>query len=114
VKQKPRPVELLQGTLDLIVLRALWTLGPQHSYGITERLERISEHPLALNQGTLHPALVRLERKRWIKGSWQRTERHRNAKYYAITASGTRALERETARWRRLAGLVEKLLGHPR
>ena len=81
---------------------------------LAERLEGISDHPLALNQGTLHPALARLERKRWIKGSWQRTERHRNAKYYAITASGTRALERETARWRRLAGLVETLLGRPR
>jgi transcriptional regulator len=114
VKQRQQPVELLQGTLDLIVLRALWALGPQHSYGLAGRLAHVADHPLALNQGTLHPALVRLERKRWIRGSWQRTERHRNAKYYAITASGTRALARETERWRRLAGLVEKLLRHPR
>jgi transcriptional regulator len=106
-----KPVELLQGTLDLIVLRALWTMGPQHAYGLAARLAEVAEHPLALNQGTLHPALVRLEAKRWLKGSWQRTESHRDAKYYAITRSGTRALAQQTERWRRLAGLVDTLLG---
>jgi transcriptional regulator len=105
-----KPVELLQGTLDLIVLRALWTMGPQHSYGLASRLEQVAEHPLSLNQGTLYPALVRLEGKGWIKGSWQRTETHRDAKYYAITKAGTRALAAEAERWRRLAGLVNKLL----
>jgi PadR family transcriptional regulator len=109
-----KPVELLQGTLDLIVLGALWTMGPLHSYGLAARLTQIADHPLLLNQGTLHPALVRLEQKGWIKGSWQRTESHRDAKYYAITKSGTRALARETDRWRRLAGLVEKLLASRR
>jgi len=104
-----KPVALLQGTLDLIVLRALWTMGPQHSYGLAARLEQVADHPLALNQGTLYPALVRLERRSWIKGSWQRTERHRDARYYAITAAGTRALTEQTERWRRLAGLVDKL-----
>jgi PadR family transcriptional regulator, regulatory protein PadR len=108
--KKPPPVELLQGTLDLIVLRALWTMGPQHSYGLAARLEQVAEHPLTLNQGTLYPALVRLERKRWIRGSWQRTETHREAKYYAITASGTRALAQQTERWRRLSSLVDKLI----
>ena len=105
-----KPVALLQGTLDLIVLRALWTMGPQHSYGLAARLEQVADHPLSLNQGTLYPALARLERRNWIKGSWQRTERHRDAKYYAITAAGTRALTEQTERWRRLAGLVDKLL----
>ena len=105
-----KPVALLQGTLDLIVLRALWTMGPQHSYGLAARLEQVADHPLSLNQGTLYPALVRLERRSWIKGSWQRTERHRDARYYAITAAGTRALTEQTERWRRLAGLVDKLL----
>jgi len=105
-----KPVALLQGTLDLIVLRALWTMGPQHSYGLAARLEQVADHPLSLNQGTLYPALVRLERRSWIKGSWQRTERHRDAKYYAITAAGTRALTEQTERWRRLTGLVDKLL----
>jgi PadR family transcriptional regulator PadR len=105
-----QPVELLQGTLDLIVLRALWTMGPQHSYALAARLEQIADHPLTLNQGTLYPALARLERKRWIKGGWQRTETHRAAKYYGITKSGTVALTLQTARWRRLASLVDKLI----
>ena len=103
-------VELLQGTLDLIVLRALATMGPLHAYGIASRLEQISDDGLQLNQGTLYPALVRLEQKGWISGDWRKTENNRDAKYYAITRSGQRALEAETTRWRRLAGLVERLL----
>jgi PadR family transcriptional regulator, regulatory protein PadR len=105
-------VELLQGTLDLIILRALATMGPQHAYALTARLEQVADHPFTLNQGTLYPALVRLEQKAWIKGSWQKTEHGRDAKYYAITKAGSRALEKQTERWRRLAGLVEKLLLH--
>ena len=103
-------VELLQGTLDLIVLRALSTMGPQHAYGLAARLEQVAEHPLMLNQGTLYPALVRLEQKGWIKGAWQRTESNREAKYYSITKAGSHALDKQTERWRRLAGLVDKLL----
>jgi PadR family transcriptional regulator len=103
-------VELLQGTLDLIVLRALSTMGPQHAYGLAARLEQVAEHPLMLNQGTLYPALVRLEQKGWIKGARQRTESNREAKYYSITKAGSRALEKQAERWRRLAGLVDKLL----
>jgi PadR family transcriptional regulator PadR len=105
-----RRVELLQGTLDLIVLRTLTTMGPQHAYGIAARLEQVADHEFVLNQGTLYPALVRLEQKGWIKGDWQKTENNRDAKYFAITKAGARALKRETARWRRLAGLVDKLL----
>lgn len=103
-------VELLQGTLDLIVLRALATMGPQHAYALAARLEQVGDHPLTLNQGTLYPALVRLEQQGWIKGTWQKTENNREAKYYAITKAGARALGKQTARWRRLAGLVDKLL----
>ena len=103
-------VELLQGTLDLIVLRALETMGPQHAYGLAARLEQVAQPSLTLNQGTLYPALVRLEQKGWIKGVWQRTETNREAKYYALTKSGGRAVQEQTERWRRLAGLVEKLL----
>lgn len=103
-------VELLQGTLDLIVLRALATMGPQHAYGLAARLEQVAEPSLTLNQGTLYPALVRLEQKGWIKGAWQRTESNREAKYYSITRAGGRALQQQTERWRRLAGLVDKLL----
>ena len=107
---KETQVELLQGTLDLIVLRALSTMGPLHAYALATRLAQVSDHPLSLNQGTLYPALVRLEQKGWIKGAWQKTENNREAKYYAITRSGTRALAEQTERWRRLAGLVDKLL----
>src|SRR5688572_6399946 len=103
-------IELLQGTLDLIVLRALATMGAQHAYGLAARLEQVAEHPFTLNQGTLYPALVRLEQKGWIKGSWQKTDTNRDAKYYAITRAGTRALDKQTERWRRLSGLVDKLL----
>ena len=103
-------VELLQGTLDLIVLRALSTMGPQHAYGLAARLEQVADHTLALNQGTLYPALVRLEQKGWIRGTWQTTENNREAKYYAITRAGIRALDKQAERWRRLAGLVDKLL----
>ena len=102
--------ELLQGTLDLIVLRALDTMGPQHAYGLAARLEQVAEPSLTLNQGTLYPALVRLEQKGWIRGAWQRTETNRDAKYYRITKAGVSALQKQTARWRRLAGLVDKLL----
>lgn len=110
MSSKDTPVELLQGTLDLIVLRALSTMGPLHAYALATRLAQVSDHPLSLNQGTLYPALVRLEQKGWIKGDWQKTENNRDAKYYAITKSGTKALIEQTERWRRLAGLVEKLL----
>ena|SRR5207248_11793767 len=105
-----RRVELLQGTLDLIVLRTLQTMGSLHAYGIASRLEQLGKEHLVLNQGTLYPALVRLEHRGWIKGAWQRTETNREAKYYSITRTGIRALRNETERWRRLAGLVEKLL----
>jgi transcriptional regulator len=103
-------VELLQGTLDLIVLRALQTMGPQHAYGLAARLEQVAQPSLTLNQGTLYPALVRLEQKGWIKGAWQRTETNREAKYYSLTRAGTRAVREQAERWRRLSGLVELLL----
>src|SRR3984893_2560404 len=103
-------IELLQGTLDLIVLRALATMGAQHAYGLAARLEQVAEPSLTLNQCTLYPALVRLEQKGWIKGAWQRTESNREAKYYSITRAGLRGLEKQTERWRRLAALVDKLL----
>src|SRR5262249_39720989 len=100
-------VEILPGTLDLIVLRALQTMGPQHAYGLAARLEQVAQPSLSLNQGTLYPALVRLEQKGWIKGVWQRTESHREAKYYHLTRAGRRAVPEQAERWRRLAGLVE-------
>ena len=103
-------VELLQGALDLIVLRALATMGPQHAYGLATRLEQIGRHSLTLNQGTLYPALIRLDQRGWIKGTWQKTPNNREAKSYAITKAGLRELADRTERWRRLAGFVDALL----
>lgn len=103
-------VALLQGTLDLIVLRALHTMGPLHAYALATRLEQVSDHPFTLNQGTLYPALVRLEQKGLIKGEWGKTESNREAKFYRITRAGERDLKQQAERWHRLAGLVNKLL----
>jgi PadR family transcriptional regulator, regulatory protein PadR len=103
-------IPVLQGTLDLIVLRTLQTMGAQHAYAIATRLQQISGDLLQLNQGTLYPALVRLEQQGRIKGSWGRTETNREAKFYAITRAGQKALADETLRWRRVSGLVDKLL----
>jgi transcriptional regulator len=101
---------VLQGTLDLIVLRTLQTMGPQHAYAIATRLQQVSEDLLQLNQGTLYPALVRLEQQGRIKGTWGKTENNREAKFYAITRTGAKALAEETIRWRRMSGLMDKLL----
>ena len=103
-------IQLLQGTLDLIVLRTLATMGPQHAYQIATRLQQISDRLLNLNQGTLYPALVRLEQYGWIKGTWGRTESNREAKYYEITKPGQKALKDEIAGWKRMSALVERLL----
>lgn len=105
---------LLQGTLDLIVLRALDTMGPLHAYALATRLAQVSDHPLTLNQGTLYPALVRLEGKGWIKGAWAKTETNREAKFYGITKNGQKELARQAEKWKRLSGLVNALLaeGH--
>lgn len=94
----------------MIVLQALSTMGPLHSYALAKRLEQVAGEPFPLNQGTLYPALVRLEQRGDIRGGWRKTEHGRDAKYYAITRQGRRALVGETARWRRLAGLIERLL----
>lgn len=104
------PIPILQGTLDLMILRTLATLGPRHAYAIADRLEQVSGELLKVNQGTLYPALVRLEQNGWIKGRWGKTESNREAKYYAITKVGVTALEEETQRWQQIAGVVNKLL----
>lgn len=106
----PTPISILQGTLDLMILRSLATLGPKHSYAIASRLEQVSDELLKINQGTLYPALVRLEQNGWIKGTWGKTDSNREAKYYAVTKAGLKALEEETQRWRQIAGLMDRLL----
>jgi len=85
-------------------------MGPLHAYALAARLEQVADHRFVLNQGTLYPALVRLEQRGFIKGTWQKTDSNRDAKFYRITRAGLRAVAHQTERWRRLAGLVEKLL----
>lgn len=101
--------ELLQGTLDMLVLKAL-QLGPMHGWGITERLEQGSGHLLRVGQGSLYPALYRLERQRLIASSWDTTENNRRARYYALTTAGRARLAEERQAWRRMSRAVELIL----
>jgi PadR family transcriptional regulator PadR len=109
-RKEKRTAQLLQGTLDLMVLRTLETMGPQHAYQIASRLEQVSDRLLELNQGTLYPALVRLEQYGWIKGCWGKTQNNREAKFYTVSRTGRKALAGETTRWRTRSDLVERLL----
>jgi PadR family transcriptional regulator, regulatory protein PadR len=101
--------DILQGTLDMLVLRAL-ELEPMHGWGITERIEQWSESVLQLGQGTLYPALYRLERQGLIRSDWRVTEKNRNARYYALTAKGRRQLAEELAHWRRVTRAIDLVL----
>ena len=103
--------EVLQGTLDLIVLKTLETMGPQHGYGIAVRIQQVSEDLLKLNQGTLYPALLRLEQRGWISSKWGLSENNRKAKFYSLTKRGHKQLAEETASWERMAAVIARLLG---
>jgi len=102
--------DVLQGTLDLMVLRTLDTMGPLHGYGIARRLEQVSEDALKLNEGTVYASLMRLRRRRWISASWGTSENNRKARFYAITKAGRLQLTAETANWERIAGVMARLL----
>lgn len=108
-RDAPDKLELLQGTLDLLVLQTLDTLGPLHGYGIARRIEQVSDDLLKLNEGTVYTALMRLQQRRLISASWGQSENNRKAKFYAITATGRRQLVREVETWDRLATLVTRL-----
>lgn len=108
---RPEKADVLQGTLILLVLRTLEALGPLHGYGIARRIEQISRDVLQLNQGTLYPALLRLEQEGWIASKWGASEKNRRARYYSITAAGRKQLARETEEWRRMASIIERFLG---
>jgi len=102
--------DVLQGTLILLVLRTLNALGPLHGYGIARRIEQISGELLQLNQGTLYPALLRMEQEGWIASKWGASEKNRKAKFYSITASGRRQLAKETKDWRRMSSTIDRFL----
>ena len=107
----PPSGEVLQGTLDLIVLKTLDAIGPQHGYGIAVRIQQVSEDLLKLNQGTLYPALLRLEQRGWISSKWGVSENNRKAKFYTLTRTGRRQLATETESWERMAAVIQRLLG---
>ncbi len=102
--------EVLQGTLDLMVLKTLDTLGAMHGYGIAQRIQQISQDVLFLNQGTLYPALLRLEQRGWIHSEWGVSDNHRKAKYYSLTKAGRKQLREETADWQRMSAIINRLL----
>jgi PadR family transcriptional regulator PadR len=105
---------ILQGTLDLMVLTTLDSMGPLHGYGIARRIEQVSEDAVALNQGTIYAALLRLQQKRWISASWGTSEHNRRAKFYAITRTGQKQLQSEARNWDRMASVMGKLLAASR
>jgi len=105
--------DVLQGTLDLMVLKTLDAMGPLHGYGIARRIEQVSDNLLEMNQGTLYPALLRLQQKRWITAKWGVSENNRKAKFYAITEAGRKRLVVEAENWERIAAVMGRLLGGP-
>jgi transcriptional regulator len=102
--------EVLQGTLDLLVLKTLDSMGPMHGFGMALRIQQVSEDLLRLNQGTLYPALLRLEQHGWIASRWGVSENNRRAKFYALTPAGRKQLRRETESWERMSAMIHRLL----
>jgi PadR family transcriptional regulator PadR len=102
--------DVLQGTLDLMVLKTLQSMGPLHGYGIARRIEQVSGSTLSLNQGTIYPALLRLQQRGWIKAEWGTSETGRRAKFYSLSRSGRKQIEEETANWERIAATMARFL----
>ena len=102
--------EVLQGTLDLLILKTLDTLGTMHGYGIAQRIQQVSEKALQLNQGTLYPALLRLQQRGWITSRWGVSENNRKARYYSLTNAGRNRMQKETESWERMVSIVNRIL----
>jgi PadR family transcriptional regulator PadR len=107
------PTEVVPGTLDLVVLRTLETMGPQHGFGLAQRILQVSAGALALNQGTLYPALLRLEQRGWIRPRWGLSDHNRRAKFYELTARGRRQIAEEAESWERQVWLMDRFLKSP-
>lgn len=108
--QERDKLDLLQGTLDVMVLQTLEAMGPRHGYGIARRIEQTSGNEVLLNQGTIYASLVRLQQRGWIEAEWGKSETNRKAKFYAITAAGRKALEAQTDEWNRLRDVMDRVL----
>ena len=106
--------DVLQGTLDLMVLKTLEAMGPLHGYGIARRIEQVSNESLSLNQGTIYPALLRLQQRGWIKAEWGTSENNRRAKYYSLSRLGKKQMEAETENWERIAATMARFLAADR
>jgi transcriptional regulator len=102
--------DILRGTLDLLVLKTLDTMGPIHGWGIAKRMEQVSEDVLRLNQGTLYPALLRLQQRGWITSRWGTSDNNRKARFYSLTQKGRKQLEVETENWKRMAAIIRRVL----
>lgn len=102
--------DVLQGTLDLMVLKTLESMGSLHGYGIARRIEQVSGNAVSLNQGTIYPALLRLEQRRWVKCEWGTSETGRRAKFYSLTRRGRKQIEQETENWERIAATMARFL----
>ncbi|HEX5227938.1 MAG TPA: PadR family transcriptional regulator [Bryobacteraceae bacterium] len=110
MRKEEKKADVLQGTLDLMVLQTLDALGPLHGYGIARRIEQVSESALQLNEGTVYTALLRLQERGWIRSEWGASDNNRRARFYSITRSGKKQLAREADDWRRISGVIERLL----
>lgn len=110
-EERTEKADVLQGTLILLVLRTLDALGPLHGYGIARRIEQISQDLLRLNQGTLYPALLRMEQEKWIVSKWGASEKNRRARFYSITPVGRQRLAKETEDWQRMSATIDRFLG---
>lgn len=110
MSKEPSRTDVLQGTLDLMVLRTLETMGPQHGFGLAKRIQQISGGVLDLNQGTLYPALLRLEQRGWIESRWGASDNNRRAKFYELTRAGRKQIAHETDAWARTVALMERFL----
>jgi transcriptional regulator len=106
----PSKLDLLQGTLDLMVLQTLTAMGPMHGYGIARRIEQVSGNQVLLNQGTIYASLVRLDQHGWIASSWGSSDNNRKAKFYSITAAGRRQLAKDAHYWQRLTGVMDRVM----
>ena len=111
INDRTDKADVLQGTLIRLVLRTLEALGPLHGYGIARRIEQISKDVLQLNQGTLYPALLRMEQQKWISSRWGASEKNRKAKFYSITPAGQKRLNQETEDWKRMSSTIDRFLG---
>ena len=109
----PSKLDLLQGTLDVMVLQTLEVLGPLHGYGIARRIEQVSGNEVLLNQGTIYASLVRLQQRGWINAKWGTSDHNRKAKFYSITKLGQKQLMKDTEYWQRLSGVMRRVLAMP-